>query len=43
MTNPQPMLNELIAHLAALTEILALDPDSHWGAHFSNCLSTASK
>lgn len=41
MTNPQTQLNELIAHLAALTEILALDADSHWGTHFGNCLTTA--
>lgn len=41
MTNPQNQLNELIAHLAALTEILALDLDSQWGVHFRNCLSTA--
>lgn len=41
MTNPQNQLNELIAHLAALSDILALDPDSQWGAHFRNCLSTA--
>ncbi|XXF07309.1 hypothetical protein J3Q00_14830 [Pseudomonas sp. D2-3] len=41
MTNPQPQLNELIAHLAALSDILALDPHSHWGMHFRNCLATA--
>lgn len=41
MTNAQTQLNELIAHLAALTDILALDPHSHWGAHFRNCLATA--
>lgn len=41
MTNPQNQLNELIAHLAALRDILALDADSHWGTHFRNCLSTA--
>ncbi|SHL80673.1 DUF6966 domain-containing protein [Phytopseudomonas punonensis] len=41
MTNPQTHLNELIAHLAVLTDILALDADSHWGAHFHNCLTTA--
>ncbi|TWE05657.1 hypothetical protein FB481_10630 [Pseudomonas sp. AG1028] len=41
MTNPQSQLNELIAHLEALTDILALDPDSHWGTHFRNCLTTA--
>lgn len=41
MTNPHSQLKELIAHLAALTEILALDTHSHWGTHFRNCLSTA--
>ncbi len=41
MTNPQTQLNELIAHLAALTDILVLDPDSHWGMHFRHCLATA--
>ncbi|UCJ16026.1 hypothetical protein K5Q02_19755 [Pseudomonas sp. MM211] len=41
MTNPQTQLNELIAHLAALTDILSFDAHSHWGAHFRNCLSTA--
>ncbi|OLU27474.1 hypothetical protein BVH03_14785 [Pseudomonas sp. PA15(2017)] len=41
MTNPHTQLNELIAHLAALNEILAHDPDSHWGAHWRNCLATA--
>lgn len=41
MTNPQTQLNELIAHLAALTDTLALDADSHWSAHFRNCLTTA--
>ncbi len=41
MTHTQNQLNELIAHLMALSEILALDPDSQWGAHFRNCLSTA--
>ncbi|OLU14782.1 hypothetical protein BVH01_16895 [Pseudomonas sp. PA1(2017)] len=41
MNNSQNQLDELIAHLAALIDILALDPDSHWAAHFRNCLTTA--
>jgi len=41
MNNSQNQLDKLIAHLAALSDILALDPDSHWGTHFRNCLATA--
>lgn len=41
MTNPRTQLNELIAHLAALNDILALDSQTHWASHFCNCLATA--
>lgn len=41
MNNPQTQLNELIAHLPALNDILTLDSQTHWASHFCNCLATA--
>ena len=41
MSNRSVQLQNLVAHLAALNEVLDLDPRCQWHRHFASCLHEA--